>query len=55
MIGRNDSHESEMEVGRVVSSAGSGAALARERKQADEAFIKGTKVRDGMRERLGAE
>jgi hypothetical protein len=32
MIRRNDNYESEMEVGRVVSSVGLGNALARERK-----------------------
>ena len=41
MIGRNDRHEPEMEVGRVVSSAGSGAALAREREVENRALALG--------------
>ena len=56
MIGRKDRHESEAEdTFRDARVKWRTFDLDTVRKQADRAFLMGTKIKDGMRKRLGAD
>jgi hypothetical protein len=56
MIGRNDRHESEAEDKlRDARVKWRTFDLDTVRKQADRAFLKGTKIKDGMPKGLGAD